>query len=246
VGTLVGERCDRRVRILLTGFGRFPGAPANPSAAIVAAIAHAGSRRFGRCGIDVVAAVLPVDFERIGEELAEHLAAAEPDAVLHLGLAARRRALTVETRAMNRLSQLHPDAHRHTPALPTVLPGAPERRDVRLPVLRLAAVMGRSGVPTRLSNDAGAYVCNATLFRTLGATVPLAGFIHVPWPCPENRPLSRRRPGPARPRFAAMVAAITAALMLVGAQARRNRRQLPHTRHGRSSCHALTEKRVQT
>jgi pyroglutamyl-peptidase len=224
VETLLGERSGRRVRILLTGFGRFPGAPANPSAAIVAEIAHAGRRRLDRCGIDLIAAILPVDFDAIGEELARHLAAAEPDAVLHLGLAARRPALSVETRAKNRLSQLHPDAAKRRPALPTVLAGAPEQRNVRLPVMRLAVAMGRAGALTRLSNDAGAYVCNAALYLSLGAATPLVGFVHVPWPRPANRPLSRRRTAPVRPSFAAMVTAVTAALMLVGAQARRNRR----------------------
>jgi pyroglutamyl-peptidase len=214
------------MRILLTGFGRFPGAPANPSAAIVAAIARAGRQRLDRCGIELSAAVLPVDFTETGDVLAEHLAAAEPDAVLHLGLAARRRMLTVETRARNRLSRLHPDAAGRGPALPAVLAGAPDCRKVRFPVVRLAAAMGRAGTPTRLSNDAGTYLCNATLFRTLATSVPLAGFIHVPLPLPPHRPLSRRRTGPACPSLAAMIAAIITALMLLGAEARRNRRQL--------------------
>ena len=241
VEPLLAERSGRRVRILLTGFGRFPGAPANPSAAIAAAIAHAGRRRLDRCGIELMTAILPVDFAEIADVLAGHLAAAEPDAVLHLGLAARRHALTVETRATNRLSQLHPDAAKRKPALPAVLAGAPECRSVRLPVVRLAAAMGRTGAPTRLSNDAGAYVCNATLYRTLATLVPLAGFIHVPVPRPAHRPLSRRRAGPARPSLAAMVAAITAALMLLGAEARRTRRLPLNGEHARSSCHALTE-----
>ena len=246
VEPVLAERSGRRVRILLTGFGRFPGAPANPSAAIAAAIAHAARRRLDRCGIELMTAILPVDFAEIADVFAGHLAAAKPNAVLHLGLAARRQALTVETRAKNRLSQLHPDAARRVPARPAVIAEAPDYRKVRLPVERLAAAMSRTGAPTRLSNDAGAYVCNAMLYRTLATSVPLAGFIHVPSPRPVHRPLSRRRAGSARPNLAAMVAAVMAALVLVGAEARRNRRLPLNGEHVRSSCHALTEGRAQT
>ena len=223
------ERFDRRVRILLTGFGRFPGAPANPSAAIVNEIWRTARRRLDRCGIDVVAAVLPVDFRKIGEELGERLAVAEPDAVLHLGLATRRPMLTVETRAKNRLSQVRPDAQKRRSARPIILAGAPEHLTARFPVLRLAAALRRTGVPTSLSNDAGAYVCNATFYHTLSTAVPLAGFIHVPWPRPVNRPLSRRRAGPARPSLATMIAAISSALILIGMQVRqlRSLRDMP-------------------
>lgn len=213
-----------RVRILLTGFGRFPGAPSNPSASIVAKIAHAGKRRLERCGIELATAILPVDFAEIGAALADRLAVCEPDAVLHLGLAARRPVLTVEARARNRLSQLHPDAAKRRAAGPAVIAGAAECRKVRLPVGRIAVAMNRTGAPTRLSNDAGSYLCNAALYHTLGTPIPLAGFIHVPCPRPANRPALRRGTAPVCPSLAAMVAAITAALLFVGAQARRNRR----------------------
>lgn len=211
----------------MTGFGRFPGAPANPSAAIVAAIGNACRRRLDICGIDLSTAVLPVEYDRIGTELAARLARAEPDGVLHLGLAGRRRGLTVDGGAKNRLSLLHPDAGRRGPGRPTVVAGGPERRNVRLPVARLAAAMARAGAPTRLSNDAGAYVCNATLYLSLGTLIPLAGFIHVPWPRPAHRRLSQRR-ADSRPTLAAMVHAVTAALLLIAAEARRNRRAAAH------------------
>jgi pyroglutamyl-peptidase len=216
------EQSNRRIRILLTGFGRFPGAPKNPSAAIVAEIAR--SRRLARFGLEIVAAVFPVEFGGFDTELTTWLAATRPDAVLHLGLAGRRRVLTVETRAANRLSQLHPDALRRMSGRAFVVAGAPDRLKTRLPAARLVAAMNRTGTPARLSHDAGDYVCNATLYLSLRSAIPVAGFIHVPWPRPENRPLSRRRSGTLRPSREEMVRAIGAALPLIAAEVRHHRR----------------------
>ena len=45
----------------------------------------------------------------------------------------------------------------------------------------LVAALTDAGVPAALSYDAGAYVCNATLYRSLYANAaPRVGFVHVP------------------------------------------------------------------
>ena len=216
------ERSDRRIRILLTGFGRFPGAPTNPSASIVAAVAQSARRRLAHCGLEIITAVLPVEFDKIEPELANQLAAAKPDASLHLGLAGRRSVLTIETRAKNKITSLHPDAARRRSKRATIAIGGPDWRKTRLPVARLVAAMRETGAASQLSHDAGDYVCNAALYLSLGSAIPVAGFIHVPWPRRKDRPMSRRS-GTSRPSHEAMVRAVTAALLLIGAQIRSHR-----------------------
>jgi pyroglutamyl-peptidase len=171
--------------LLVTGFGPFPGAPSNPSSAIVAALRGRTTRRLARLGVRLVTAKLPVIFADIPGALAALLRETRPDAVLHIGLAGRRKRISVELQARNRLTTLFPDAARALPAARHVVSGGQEFRRARLPVAQLARIMD-----AEISRDAGAYVCNQTLYLTLGADIPLAGFIHIPRPR-GRRPLAR-------------------------------------------------------
>ena len=64
-----------------------------------------------------------------------------------------------------------------------------------------------------LSRDAGDYVCNATLYRSLAARLaPRIGFIHVPRP-KGRRPPARGRD--TRPSLETMTEAVTAAVLVV-------------------------------
>jgi pyrrolidone-carboxylate peptidase len=42
--------------------------------------------------------------------------------------------------------------------------------------------MRACGLDAELSDDAGDYICNETLYLALGSDVPRVGFIHVPMP----------------------------------------------------------------
>lgn len=202
-------------RILLTGFGAFPGARSNPTVELVRRLA--GSRRLARLGIAVEGRVLPVVFNEIEASLVAALAAPRPDAVIHLGLAARRRTLCVETRALNRLGPLRADAARRLAGRGIIRPGGPPVRSSRWPSARLVAAMNPAA-PTRLSIDAGDYLCNQTLYLTLETTCLPTGFIHVPRPGRRGRADDRRRPS-----LAAMARAIEAALLVVAVEIRRRR-----------------------
>ena len=52
--------------------------------------------------------------------------------------------------------------------------------DVRWNARAWAATLSRAGVPTKPSHDAGAYVCNAILYRSLDRKLAPALFIHIP------------------------------------------------------------------
>ena len=186
------------VGILVTGFGAFPGAPTNPSAAILARLArHRG--RLAKLGIRLEIGILPVVFTEVEAALdaLTHNPARILDCVLHLGLASRRQEISVETRAINRAGPLHPDASGRR-AAQVISPGAPLWLKAPYPASRIAAAMRTTGIPARPSIDAGDYVCNTTLYLTLAQSrAPLAGFLHVPKtrvPCVPTSRLRRRRP----------------------------------------------------
>ena len=85
----------RRPRVLVTGFGPFPGAPTNPTLDMLRRL-----EADGVAGVDLAFARLPVTFAGVGPALRK-AARCRPDAVLLLGLARSRAVLNVETVARN-------------------------------------------------------------------------------------------------------------------------------------------------
>ncbi len=165
--------------VLVTGFGAFPGARSNPTLDILRRLA--GSRRWERLGVRLVTATLPVTWAGIEAALHAQIALSKPDAILHLGLASRRKGLSVETRAVNRLSKLKPDAARQASRIAAIA-GGPGLRQARWNDARLVAAITAGGAPVQRSIDAGDYLCNLALYLTLGMTPAPTGFLHVPKP----------------------------------------------------------------
>ena len=175
-----GSHPPRRT-ILVTGFGAFPGSPRNPTATIVGRLErHRG--RLARLGVDLRCAVLPVRYAELQDRMAALSALYRPDVILHLGVAGRRKRVSVETRAINRASPLHPDASRRFPAQ-MLLTGRAHILSATYPSRRVLAALRQAGTVVETSRDAGDYVCNATLYHSLAMRLaPEIGFIHVPKP----------------------------------------------------------------
>ncbi len=171
------------LRILITGFGSFPGAPYNPTPAIVARLMRL--RRPALVDVERVAHIFPVTYAAVDEQLPELIAQHRPDALLMLGLAARTSHIRIETRARNAVSLLWPDAdgqarkRRHT-----IAPGVPAQ-SFGPHTHRLWRAAQATGADVRLSRDAGRYLCNYLSWRAIEATRQsggprLAVFVHVP------------------------------------------------------------------
>ena len=199
-----------RIRLLITAFGAFPGAPRNPTGAIAQEFQRRHARRLAQLGIDIDIHLLPVRYDAVAPALERLCEACRPDAVLHLGLAGRRKVLSVETRAHNRLSLWRPDAGRALPPAAWIVAGAPASLAARWPAQRIRAAMQRHA-STQISIDAGDYVCNQTLFLTLWRSPVPAGFIHVPRPRGRGRRMDQRV-NFARSDISCMVEAVAAAV----------------------------------
>ncbi|MGC1356722.1 MAG: pyroglutamyl-peptidase I, partial [Xanthobacteraceae bacterium] len=93
------------MRVLLVGFGPFPGAPRNPSAILAERLTR--GRRPALAATIRTAHVFATTYAAVDSEL-PRLLAGRPDIVLMFGLAARRRQLCIETIARNARSVLFP------------------------------------------------------------------------------------------------------------------------------------------
>ncbi|WP_420393634.1 hypothetical protein [Acuticoccus sp.] len=162
----------RTPRLLVTGFGPFPGMPENPTSRLLDALAAdppAG----------VTARLLPTHWSVVAELAAE---ARMADAVIMFGVAGNARRIRYERVAVP-LAASRPDATGASPCAPPL-----RSHRTALPVAALAVQARAAGYPVAISHSAGTYVCNAAYAAVL-STNPAALFVHVP-PTTRRGPLS--------------------------------------------------------
>ncbi len=168
------------MHILITGFEPFAGSPVNPSMEAARAL-----KQNPPPGIEITTAILPVDHQGGPARLLEMLEASQPQAVVCLGEAAGRAALSLERVAINLMDYCIPDNLGETVTDQPIDPAGPAAYFSTLPLRAMLAAMLAAGIPAELSLSAGAYLCNQVMYALLhhlaqtGATLP-AGFIHLP------------------------------------------------------------------
>jgi pyroglutamyl-peptidase len=175
------------IRILITGFGPFPGAPFNPTIALVERLL-----RLRRPALGDVARnghIFHVTYQTVDRELPELLARHRPHALLMFGLASRTPYLRIETRARNAVTTLWPDADRARARKGSIAPDA-DAMMFGPHTARLLRAARLTGVDARASRDAGSYLCNYLSWRAIEAVraedgPALAAFVHVP-PVPRD------------------------------------------------------------
>ncbi len=177
--------------ILITGFGRFPGAHSNPSGALALHLARIRRPAFAK--IRRVAHVFPTEYAAVDHELPALIEEHHPDAILMFGLAARTRHVRLELHARNTLSAF-PDARGFVPAGRAIAKGDAGRRHLRGPHMRLLQALRSRVLAARFSRDAGRYLCNYAYWRAIEASEKPGGpklvvFVHIP----KVRKASRRR-----------------------------------------------------
>jgi pyrrolidone-carboxylate peptidase len=163
-----------RPRIEICAFEPFGGRRINRSLAA----ALAAARQAGRV------VVLPCSFSRLPAALRKVLRR-RPAAVLLCGEHGRATKLHVECVAFNQIDAPIRDNDGHQPRNRTVQAGGPRRRAATWPAMAVLRAIRRRGIPARLSNDAGRFACNASLYLALGLAQrmtppPIVGFLHVP------------------------------------------------------------------
>jgi pyroglutamyl-peptidase len=181
------------MRILITGFGPFPGAPSNPTMRLARHVGRVRRLRF--CGVERIVRLLPTTWAMVAD-IHRDVAMLDPDAVLMFGLASRRRAVTPEVRGLNCASTLRADAAGKTADARALRTEAPFAVRGAIDAGRMVAAMRRARIPAAVSRNAGDYLCNALFWRVLELGRPCI-FVHVPRPVRAALPKGRlRRPRP--------------------------------------------------
>lgn len=187
---------SRPLRILICAFGPFPGVPVNPSQQLAHDLLRL--RRPALSDSEMALEILPTRWDALAR-LDARLDTFDPDAVLLLGVAARRRSVSIEMLAANATRAAPDAARRHPPARRLVAKG-PYRLRSPVAAAAQAIALRRAGIAAAASRDAGRYLCNASYFHALAWAGRQDGvrpvlFVHLPRR--EGRPagISRMRMG---------------------------------------------------
>jgi len=166
--------------ILVTGFEPFGTHSANPSEELAKAID-------GRqVAAHVVRGVtLPVHHVNASRRMAELLTELTPAAVVHLGLAAGRARIALERVALNVMDYELTDNVGYRAHGEPCVAGGPGAYFSTLSLGDILTALTGEGIPAYLSNTAGAYLCNQTMYTTLHAisqrgASTRAGLLHLP------------------------------------------------------------------
>src|SRR4030088_1304287 len=171
-----------KLRILITGFGPFPGAPFNPTQPLVARLTQL--RRPAFSDVELVSHIFHVTYSTVDRQLPELIARYRPSALLMFGLADRTAHVRIETRARNAVTPLFPDADRNRARKGSIASGADAMMFGPHAAKLLRAAVA-TGIDARASRDAGSYLCNYLSWRAIEAVNSgdgprLAAFVRVP------------------------------------------------------------------
>lgn len=168
-------------RVLVTGFAPYGGRGRNPSAEIAAAL---DGRKVG--GMAVVGRQLPVSLEGIGPAVSALVEEIDPRVVVSLGLWPGAPLIRIERVALNLADFEIADNVGRLASDDPILGNGATALYATLPIRKIERRLLEAGIPARISNTAGTFLCNACLYTVLtvaaaGRRPAMAGFIHVPY-----------------------------------------------------------------
>lgn len=169
------------IRLLVTGFTPFPGAPVNPTAHLIRHF-ETNPPLAGR-DVELRLSVLPVDYAEAIPALERAAAGFDPHVAVHFGLANGASGFRLERLARNAVVASRPD---NAGIIPKASVISDQRGHVPsgLPLVRIADALTAHGHTVEWSDDAGGYLCNYLFYHSAaglcrGIAAPVGGFVHV-------------------------------------------------------------------
>lgn len=198
------------MKILVAAFDPFGGEKVNPALEAVKQL----SEQIGQHHITKIE--IPTVFHDSKNVLAEALAKDSYDAVLTIGQAGGRYELTPERVGINLDDARIADNKGNQPIDKVIQPQGAQAYFSNMPVKAMTEAIQNAGVPARLSNTAGTFVCNHILYQmgylqATSYTNMLFGFIHVPF-IPEQVATKQNVPSMS---LATIVQGLTAAITAI-------------------------------
>lgn len=166
-------------RVLLTGFEPFGKYSENSSWVVAEKVA-------ANCvgGAEVIARRLPVSFAGVGIALRKAVKECHPDVIIMLGQCAGVDYIKLERIAINMMDGTNPDNDGYLPDEEPICDTGAAALFTNTDIKDLRRVVEELGIPAKVSNSAGLYVCNRTYYEALRLCNERLGmkalFVHLP------------------------------------------------------------------
>ena len=170
--------------ILLTAFEPFGGDTLNPTEKVLWMLPDE------ICGYAIRKLLLPVEYGRAADIAISEYDRLRPAAVIMLGQAGGRSAITPETTARNLMDSKSLDNSGRVADNLRISENGPDILSSTLPVGKIVDELTTRGIRCEVSDDAGTFVCNSLFYSMLEhnrGEVP-TGFIHVPFIKEQGHP----------------------------------------------------------
>jgi pyroglutamyl-peptidase len=205
---------DSIMKVLVTGFDPFGDEPVNPAFEAVKLLPRTIA------GADVDILEIPTVFHKSIEAIVKRAEETGADRILMVGQAGGRFEITVERVGINVDDARIPDNEGNRPIDVPIDPDGPAAHFATLPVKAMTERIRSRGIPAKVSNTAGTFVCNHVLYGVLNAAakkgLPVkAGFIHVPY-LPEQAAKKDSVPSMSAATIAAALEAALEAVVTTG------------------------------
>jgi pyroglutamyl-peptidase len=163
------------VKILLSGFEPFNMARTNSSELVVREIEKQDF------DFEVTYAILPVVYQAAFTQLKAVFDEVKPDAVISLGQAEGRTAISLERNARNKDDVPMADNKGEIRSERVIIDAAPKSLPTSLPIEDIYQELMKSEIPVEYSESAGNFLCNNLFYNSQFAFTNISsGFIHLP------------------------------------------------------------------
>lgn len=168
------------MKILITAFEPFGGEKVNPALEAMKLLPD----KIGEA--QILKLELPTVFKKSIEKVWQHIDEYEPDIVISLGQAGGRACISIERVAINIDDTTMADNEGNMPVDQPIFKDGENAYFSNLPIKKMVEDIKKAGIPAKVSNTAGTYVCNHVMYGILYKIHKerlniKAGFIHVPF-----------------------------------------------------------------
>lgn len=167
------------MKIIVTGFEPFLDNTENPSSEILELLPKS------IYGNEIITIKLPVIYDECFDILKLEIMKHKPDVIINIGLAAGRKAISIERVALNINDSVHPDNLGNIFKDKKIIEKGEAAYFSKLPIRKIYEKLKEKNIPVEISNTAGLFICNNLMYHVLNYIDKnnldiIAGFIHVP------------------------------------------------------------------
>ena len=171
------------MKILITGFSAFADIKVNPSQVIIDDIMH--NNRLSFPNLEITCSVLPTEYASAEVQIINLIDSVSPNILICLGVAPGSTELRLERVAHNIDDTPIADNAGDIRDNHMIMPNGAPAYFSTFPLREIRQDLRSTGLPVRISNHAGTYVCNHVYYTALHHIETnnldvLCGFMHIP------------------------------------------------------------------